>query len=51
MQWAFYSDELRDACKEEYVNRKRIARQKNKEGELEDQIRLKVLHDWMKNNK
>ncbi|XP_063677132.1 COX assembly mitochondrial protein homolog [Bolinopsis microptera] len=49
MQWAFYDEELRDSCKNEYVQRKREAVQKNKEQELENQIRLKVIDDWMTN--
>lgn len=49
MQWAFYSDTLRDQCKEEYVQRKRDAVQKIREAELEDEIRLKVIGDWIRN--
>ncbi|KAL5264948.1 hypothetical protein ACHWQZ_G005894 [Mnemiopsis leidyi] len=51
MQWAFYDEELRDSCKNEYVQRKREAVQKNKEQELENQIRMKVMDDWFKNQK
>ena len=50
MQNAFYNVDLRDECKAEYVLRRRNARKRAREVEMENEIRRKVMAEWLKKN-